>query len=437
MADAVLTVLLLLAAGAAVLLTLRALRHWHLQRSGRPYELTEDRLGTILRFCGSGAAALVAVGLAVPLLHSAPAPRTVAAVRSAEPAPPPPPPRTPEPAPPPPEMRTLGHPSGGTLEVLLDGTQVWLPPHYDSAHAAGVAYPVVVAHVAGGARDLYSGFALQAQRGRADPFLVVMPPECGRDPSAVLAETARLFRALTARTARAVIGLGPQAPCAVREALANPSRFVAGAGISGTYPPFAATAGPRPSLLLAATAGESGPRASARRLREALHPHGDEVRIVDGVEGRRQLFALVAGYLTEKLDGPAGAGSRAGSGVGVGAGAPSASVAAGAATAAGAAHAAAPGRVTAPASGAAPAVKPSASERTSRSSPRPSPRPTSRPSPRPTSRPTLRPTPKPSIEPSPTHRTATHPPTHPAASPAASPTPAAATSTPAHAKIRP
>jgi hypothetical protein len=47
------------------------------------------------------------------------------------------------------------------------------------------------------------------------------------------------------------------------------------------------------------------------RLREALHSRGDQVRIIDGVRARRELFALVAGYLTEKLDGPTRTGAAA------------------------------------------------------------------------------------------------------------------------------
>jgi hypothetical protein len=317
--DAVLTVLLLLAVGATVALALRAVRHWYGERAGQPYELPVDRRGTVQRAAASGVAAVLAATLAVPLIAghgSADGPaagtRVVAAAtgtrgvdaEAPEPPAPSPPARTPEPAPPAPEVRTVGHPAGGTLQALRDGTRVWLPPKYDSANAARIAYPVVLVHATGSGSDLYAAFARQAHLGLADPFLLVTPPTCGPDPAAVLAEVSRRYRALTVRTARAVIGIGAQAPCAVREALAHPARYQAGAGISGTYPPLAPPAGPYPSLLLAADAGQTSARASAKRLRDALHPTGDEVRLVDGVAKRRDLLAVVDTYLTEKLDGP-------------------------------------------------------------------------------------------------------------------------------------
>jgi hypothetical protein len=303
-ADAVLVLLLLLAVGATATLALRAARHWHREQAGLAYELPVDRRGTLLRAGASAAAALLATGLAVPLLHTSAAPpaRSVAA-QVPRPAPSPPA-RTPEPAPPPAEVRTLGHPAGGILQVLGDGTRVWLPPRYDSPRAARVAYPVVLAHTAVNDPDLYAAFARQAARGRADYFLLVTPPSCGPDPSAVLAEVSRRYRTLAVRSARAVIGIGPQAPCAVRDALAHPTRYRAGVGISGTYPPLAPPAGPYPALLLAVDRGQAGARASALRLRAALHPAGDQVRLLDGVARRRDLLALVATYLTEKLDGP-------------------------------------------------------------------------------------------------------------------------------------
>ena len=314
MADAVLTVLLLLAVGATAAFALRAVRHWRGEQAGRVYELPVDHRGTYLRAGASGLAALLAATLAVPLLFAgggaghgaaaAPVPTRGAAVVP-PPVVPPPPARTPEPAPPPAAVRTLGHPAGGILQALSDGTRVWLPPRYDSARAARVAYPVVLVHAVGSGADLYAAFALQTERRLADPFLLVTPPVCGPDPAPVLAEVSRRYRALTARTARAVVGVGAQAPCAVREALAHPARYRAGAGISGVYPPLAPPAGPYPALLLAAGSGETAARASAKRLLTALHPTGDGVRLVDGVAGRRALFALVAAYLTEKLDGPA------------------------------------------------------------------------------------------------------------------------------------
>lgn len=310
MADVVLSVLLLAATAAAVLLAHRALRHWWSERAGRPYELPADRLGTALRAGAAGVAALTAVCLAVPLLadsrgsghaDQAPAGKPVAEAAVAPPAPR----RTPAPAPPPPEMRTVGHPAGGTLMELRDGVRVWLPPRYASPGAAGLVYPAVLAQLpATGDPDLYEGFAVQAKRGLANPFVLVMPRDCGQDPAAVMAAAARYFRILPATGAHAVIGLGAQAPCAVHEALAHPGRYRAAAGISGVYPPLAPAAGPHPALLLAATTGELAPRASALRLRSALHAHGDQVRIIDGVRVRRELYALVAGYLTEKLDGP-------------------------------------------------------------------------------------------------------------------------------------
>lgn len=289
-----LTLLFLLAAVAATaLLTLRAVRHWHAERLGLAYELPVDQRGTALRAAAAGAAALVAVGLTVPLLTAsggAPAstasPAPVAFSPTAVPVPSPPP-RTPAPAPPPPEVRTLSHPAGGTLQMLRDGTRVWLPPRYDGQRAAGIAFPVVLVHGDGSADgDLFAGFAKAVRQGRADPFLLVMPDSCDRDSATVLSEVARRYRSLTAVSARGVLGIGPQAPCAVREALANPDRYRAGAGVSGTYPPFAPTTGPHPSLLLAAASGESAPRASARRLRQELHPSGDAVRLLDGVAKR-------------------------------------------------------------------------------------------------------------------------------------------------------
>ncbi|MET9218805.1 hypothetical protein ABZX65_08540 [Streptomyces sp. NPDC003300] len=310
MADVVLSVLLLAATAAAVLLAHRALRHWWSERAGRPYELPADRLGTALRAGAAGVAALTALSLAVPLLSDsrdtgradrAPAGESAESTATVPPAPS----RTPAPAPPAPEMRTVGHPAGGTLMELRDGIRVWLPPRYESTGAASLAYPVVLAHLpATGAPDLFEGFAVQAKRGLANPFLLVMPRDCGQDPVAVLAEAARHFRALPASGAHAVIGLGAQAPCAVHEALTHPGRYRAAAGISGTYPPLAPAAGPHPALLLAATTGELAPRASALRLRAALRPRGDQVRIIDGVRVRREMYALVAGYLTEKLEGP-------------------------------------------------------------------------------------------------------------------------------------
>ncbi|MFC4035762.1 hypothetical protein ACFO3J_30460 [Streptomyces polygonati] len=331
MSDDILMFFLLLAAVTALALALRALRHWQGERAGRVYELPVDRRGVALRTGAAGVAALVAATLAVPLLHrSASPPSSVASVATPPPAvrtasavpvqPPPPPSHLPAPAPPEPSpspeqpARTLGHPSGGTLQLLGDGTRVWLPPFYDTPHAAGVAFPVVLAHVEGpqGDPDLYAGLAAGLRSKRSDPFLLVMPDRCDRDSAAVLAEVAHRYRTLTSVTARAVLGIGPQAPCAVREALANPDRFRAGIGISGTYPPLTAPAGPYPPLLLASAAGESGPHASALRLRRALHARGDAVRLLDGTGKRAALMGLVGAYLTEKLDGAARVAGEAG-----------------------------------------------------------------------------------------------------------------------------
>ncbi|HEY5835377.1 hypothetical protein [Streptomyces sp.] len=312
----VLTVLLFLATGAAVLLGHQAMRYWRQEEAGRPYELPVDQRGIALRTGAAGATALVAITLAVTLPDArptTPASPTVATVsrptrtpESLLPTPPPPPSRTPEPAPPPAGVQTIGHPAGGTLQALPDGTRVWLPPRYDSARAAGLAYPVVLARVpAAGDPDLYDGFALQVRRRLADSFILALPRDCGHDSGAVLAEVARRYRVLTARTAQAVLGIGPEAPCAVREALAHPSRYTAAVGVSGTYPALAPAPGLHPSLLLATASGETAPRDSARALRKTLRSRGGDVRVLDGISRRRQLFALVASYFTEKLDGPA------------------------------------------------------------------------------------------------------------------------------------
>ncbi|HEY3478200.1 MAG TPA: hypothetical protein VGL02_04790 [Streptomyces sp.] len=308
MADVVLSVLLLAAAAAALLLAQRALRHWWVQRAGRPYELRVDHRGTVLWSAAAVVAAAVAIALAVPLLSGpdpAPGPRVV--VAAAPVTPPPAPPRTPAPAPPAPiELRTVGHPSGGTLQELTGGVRVWLPPWYDSRNAAHLAYPVVVADVpAASADEVYEGFARQAKRGLADPFLVVMPRDCGQDTAAVLADVARKYRVLSTAGGRGVLGAGADASCAVHEAFAHPDRYGAAAGLSGSYPaPLPTPGAVRPALLLAYVAGAPGARTANRDLRDALHSRGDQVRVID-VSGRRgELYAQAAAYLTEKLDGP-------------------------------------------------------------------------------------------------------------------------------------
>ncbi|SEG27725.1 hypothetical protein SAMN05216223_104156 [Actinacidiphila yanglinensis] len=324
MPDAVLVLLLLLAAGASAVLALRALRHWYGERAGRVYELPVDHRGTLLRAGASSVAALVAATVAVPLLHDAASgPVRTRAVAARKPGGrPSPPARTPEPAPPPPELRTLGRPGGGTLQELRDGTRVWLPRHYTTPAAADIAYPVVVVHDSSPSAStsvspsaasaasfvdtaLYSAFAGQAAHHLANSFLLVTPPACGTDSAAVLTEVAAHYRTLTGRAARGVIGIGTQAPCAVREALSHPGRYAAAAGISGSYPSLTRPTGRYPSLLLASTASEAGQRASGVRLRTSLRPTGDQVRLLDGVPRAQDLLAQVAAYLTEKLDGPA------------------------------------------------------------------------------------------------------------------------------------
>src|SRR5206468_3905752 len=115
------------AAVTATVLTRRALRHWRAERAGRPYELPENHLGTVLRAAAATTAAAVTATLAVTLLTGTTAshhPATAAPRRTPtrpvadiEPEPVPPrPTRTPAPAPPPsPPPRTVGHPAGGTL----------------------------------------------------------------------------------------------------------------------------------------------------------------------------------------------------------------------------------------------------------------------------------------------------------------------------------
>ncbi|MFI0895566.1 hypothetical protein [Streptomyces sp. NPDC020983] len=323
MADVVWSVLVVAAGAAAVLLGCRAVRHWAAERTGRPYELPVDRGGTVMRAGAAAAAALVAGVLALPLLgggggaaggggtarvsaDGGKASGTPAALPEV-------PARTPQPAPPPPAVRTLGYPAGGTLDELADGTRVWLPPWYASRRGVRVAFPVAVAHLpAGREAELFAGFALAARSGLADSFVLVLPADCGR-AGAALAAAGRRFRVLPGRGATGVIGVGAGAPCAVNAALAPTGRYGAAAGVSGLYPPLAASSPARsalrsdpPSLLLASAPGDAAGQAAARRLRAALHPRrADDVRLVGGVPVSRELFARIAGYLTEKLDGPA------------------------------------------------------------------------------------------------------------------------------------
>lgn len=314
-ADSVLAVLMLAAAVATAVLAHRAVRHWRGERAGRAYELPVDHRGTALRAGAAFAAALAAVTLGASLLGGTPrgaaGPHPAVAAASA-PAPrpdgtpsvPPPPRRTPEPAPPPPEVRTIAHPAGGTLQLLGDGTRVWLPPYYDTARAATVAYPVVVVRMQGDDADLYAGFASAVQKKKADLFALVIPPGCDRDSLGALAEAGRRYRLLTAQSARGVLGIGADAPCAVQEALTTTGRFGAAAGASGLYPALTAAPGTHPTVLLTTSAGEKGTRASALRLKEALRGPRDAARVVDGLARRRDMFARVAAFMTEKLDGP-------------------------------------------------------------------------------------------------------------------------------------
>lgn len=382
MGDVVRSVLVVVSGAAAAAFGLKALRHWWAERAGRAYELDVNRTGTALRGGAAGLAAVLAGVLALPLLDLHPgvtAPSASPAGSSAAaPAPdavPSPPPRTPAPAPPPPEVRTLEHPAGGTLDQFRDGTRVWLPPQYASRHATHLAFPVLVVHLPSAAAkgprppyadiaDLFDGFTLAVRRGLADPFVLVLPPDCGHDVPA-LAEVARRYRVLPARTATGLMGIGADAPCALHEALATPARYGAAAGIAGHYPPPARqpsvppppatapagrnptrtrTPSPNPSpstphttapttappatrtpasstasstappttpaatpLLLASLPGDTAAQTAALRLRDALHPHGDAVRLIDGIPSSRELFAQVAAYLTEKLDSPSAA----------------------------------------------------------------------------------------------------------------------------------
>ncbi|MFI9104868.1 hypothetical protein ACIGXA_30580 [Streptomyces fildesensis] len=313
MADAVLFTLLFFTTAAAVALVRSALRYWWSERSGRVYELAQDRTGTAVRAAAAGVAVLAVVAVAVPLLSPGGGGGTVtAAARTAVDLRVPAPPRAPARAAAPPASgsaapRTISRPAGGVLQELADGTRVWTPAQYAYPRAAKVSFPVVVAELGAGDQELYAGFAAQVQRRLADPFLLVIPRTCG-GAGPDLDAVARHYRTLTTRSARAILGVGDRAACAVREAFAHPDRYRAVAGISGRYEgvavPAPSPAGRRPALLIASGSGESASRDSALRFRTALRPRADEVRVIDGVSGRRELFARVAGYLTEKVDGP-------------------------------------------------------------------------------------------------------------------------------------
>lgn len=310
--------LALLALAAAVTmaaLARSALRHWWAQRAGRPYELPVAYAGTVLRASG---AALAGAVLAVALWTTASGgsweaaggagaqPAHSSPPRAAERAPSHPshhphpvgPPADPAARPP----RTIAHPADGTLQRYADGTRVWLPPQYRYPGAADLDFPVVVAYAAPtqDPADLIDAFAAHTRRGLADPFVIVLPVHCGTPvPAAV---TAR-YRVAPARSARGLLGLGADAPCAVREALAHPDRYGATAAVSGTYDRLTPPPADGTELLLATPSGEEAHAASALRLRDTLG-HPDGVRILDGAGPPGRLLALVAGYFTEILDGP-------------------------------------------------------------------------------------------------------------------------------------
>ncbi|MDX3238466.1 hypothetical protein PV392_22800 [Streptomyces sp. ME03-5709C] len=331
-AEVVVLYALLTAAGAvAVALARSALRHWWQQRAGRAYELPVRRAGTVLRGAGSALAAAVATTLAVclpagPGDRTPPPPGRVTAAGPPPSRPSAPPPPRPRPVPSDPvdaglvPPRTLGHPAGGTLQQLSDGTRVWLPPQYDYPDSAGVYFPLVVAHIDPADPDLFAGFAAQSLRGIADPFVVVLPARCEAAlPAPVPAAVARLYRVLPGRPARALLGVDEDAACVVRQQLADPRGFTTAIGVSGGYagidrsgpPPDSPAdrntmgrATPRPALLLAVPSGQEAARRSAVALRGRVRDMSTEVRLLDGIAPRRRLFALVAGYATEKLDGP-------------------------------------------------------------------------------------------------------------------------------------
>ena len=306
-----------LAAATATVLALSALRHWWAERAGRPYELPVNRTGTAVRATAAALAAVAAAAVLYPYAgwgarpaHNTAAHTPVRAplrapLRAPAPAPAPRPAPTPEP---PARPRTIAHPADGTLQQLADGTHIWLPAQYGYASAADLDFPLVIAYAPRAqVNDLLTAFAAHTDRGLADPFVVVLPSpdRCGTPTPAKLLDG---YRIAPARTARALLGLGDEAaPCAVTEALTHPGRYEAVAAASATYdrpPPPHDRA--RTQLLLATPAGDEARAASALRLRDALRAAGPgEVRILDGIDPPRRLLALIAGYFTEKLDGPA------------------------------------------------------------------------------------------------------------------------------------
>lgn len=312
---------LLITFTAAVSLGRSALRAWWAQRAGEAYELPSAYGGAVVRAAGAAVLALIALtaaavwllppsggtpvrGRPAPAAPAEAAPRTPP--RKAAQKPTRTPPRPPAPADTP---RTLGQPEGGTLQKFQDGTQVWLPPQYAHPYAADLAFPVIVAYANERADDpdLLRGFTTGVRLGLADPFIIVLPPRCGTAPAPN--RLARHYRIARGRTARGVLGVADQAPCAVREALARPERQQAAVGVSGVYghdTPVTGTGAHRAELLLATVSGEEPERDSALRYRDAVRSQGTfaEIRVADRITPRRRLFALVAGYFTEKLDGP-------------------------------------------------------------------------------------------------------------------------------------
>lgn len=296
-----------LAAATATALALSALRHWWAERAGRPYELPVNRTGTAVRATAAALAAAAALAVLYPYAGWGARPAHNVAVhtpvRAPLRAPAPAPAPTPEP---PARPRTIAHPAHGTLQQLADGTHIWLPAQYGYTSAADLDFPLVIAYAPKAqVNDLLTAFAAHADRGLADPFVVVLPSpdRCG---TATPTELLDGYRIAPARTARALLGLGDEAaPCAVTEALTHPGRYEAVAAASATYdrPPLPRA---RTQLLLATPAGDEARAASALRLRDALRAAGPgEVRILDGIDPPRRLLALIAGYFTEKLDGPA------------------------------------------------------------------------------------------------------------------------------------
>lgn len=326
-------------AAAAVPLARGAMTRWRGQRAGRAYELAEDYRPVILRAAASALTLVTGIVLAFTLPGESRAPQTEthpSAVARAAPAPPPP--HRPGPGPrsrPHPlaaasatpaaasdTPSTEGSPAGGTLQRFADGTRVWLPPQYTYPSAARRTFPLVVAYVPDTAADreqLFTAFARHVAAGKADPFLLVLPPDCAADPEAAATLADRYYRTVSGVRARGVLGVGALAPCAVREALTRPGGFGAYAGVAGTYGPAAPTlptAAPDPAPDLALTVGglEAPQRAATLRLRTALRALGIRVRLIDGVladpslGGGQRLheLALAAQYFTEELAAPGG-----------------------------------------------------------------------------------------------------------------------------------